>query len=200
MKRFHAVSMILCTGSLIAMTAACGSSGSAGATGPQGPEGNANVQVDTFSLTNSQWQYNSQYSLTTSPGSFTEYFTRFYDAPFSPLTRAILDSGLVLAFFTPNTFNNTDQWAPLPYEFMDGTGAFTYNVVFETMLDSVRLHYFFVPIGNGVPPTLATYDIPTYAFKLIAVSGGTAAAMAAAHVDLKNYAAVSKFVGLHAAR
>jgi len=196
--------MMLCTGSMIAMTAACsgsnGTNGAAGATGPQGPEGNANVQVDTFSLTSSQWLWNSQYVLQTSPSSYTEYFTRYYDATDSSVTQDILDQGLVLVFFTPNTSNNTDQWAPLPYEFLDASEVFTYNVVFETMVDTVRLHYFFAQFAPGTVPVLSTYDIPTYKFKIVAISGSVAASMAAAHVDVKNYAAVSRFVGLSAAR
>ena len=73
-----------------------------GPQGPPGPEGDANVRVKTFSLTSSQWIWNSAYSFETSPGSFTEYFTRYADITFNSLTQGILDSGMVLAYFTAN--------------------------------------------------------------------------------------------------
>jgi hypothetical protein len=204
MKRFRSIMTVVLTGGLLAVAAACGSSGATGpagatgpqgAQGPQGPEGNANVQVDTFTLTNSQWLWNSQYALETSPGSYTEYFTRYYNAPFSAVTSDILTEGMVLVYFTPSPITNAVQWEPLPYQFTDGAGSFTYNVVYETMVDTVRLHYFFVTVNNENPtPTLSSYDIPTYQFKILAVSGSIASGLTSAHVDLADYAAVSRFI------
>jgi hypothetical protein len=199
MKRFRGIATVLVVGGLVAVGASCGSSGAtgpAGAQGPQGPTGNANVQVDTFTLTNSQWLYNSYYSLETSPGSYTEYFTRYYDAPFSAVTSDILTEGMVLVYFTPNPITSTVQWVPLPYQFADETGSFTYNIAFETMVDTVRLHFFFQTLNTAHPtPTLSSYDIATYQFKIVAVSGSIAQGLLTAHVDLADYAAVSRFIG-----
>jgi len=188
--------------------AGCSKTGSAGATGPsgatgpagpqgvQGPEGNANVLVDVFSLVNSQWIYNSQYSLETSGGSYTEYFTRYHDVTDSAVTQAILNTGEVMVFFVPNPIVDTNQWAPLPYEFLDGSEVFTYNLVFETMPNTVRLHYFFNQINSGTVPTLATFVIPTYKFKIVVISGVISTAMQQAGIDKSNYDAVSSFLGL----
>jgi hypothetical protein len=60
------------------------------------------------------------------------------------------------------------------------------------------MHFFFVnaPGATVVAPDLATYDIATHAFKLIAVSGTIATQMKQAHVNVNNYAEVSRFTGL----
>ena len=61
MRKFHALGITVLAGALIVVATACGSSGATGATGPQratgpqgrqGPTGNANVLVDTFTVTN----------------------------------------------------------------------------------------------------------------------------------------------------
>ncbi len=83
-------------------TGPTGPAGPQGAPGPQGPEGNANVLVDTFTLTNSQWAYNSQYYFETTPGSYTEYFTRYHDVTDSAVTQSILNTGEVMVFFVPD--------------------------------------------------------------------------------------------------
>ncbi len=204
MNQCYAVTMRLLTVGLVSMTAACsGKDGAAGATGPQGstgtqgppgPEGNANVQADTMTLTNSGWAWNSQYAFQTSPTSYTEYFTRYHDAGDTTITSAVLMQGMVLVYFTPSPTTSTVQWLPLPYQFTDGSGNFNYEMTFETMPDTVRLHYFFVALNSNPIPTLSTYDIPTYQFKIVAVTGTLANAMRASHVNLKSYEAVSSFI------
>jgi hypothetical protein len=177
-------------------TGSAGPSGPSGPTGPQGPAGNANVMTDTFTLSNSDWAWNSSYSFTTATGSYTTYFTRFYDATDSLITEDILVSGLVLVYFTPFT-GNLDQWEPLPYTFLDFSGNFYYNIVFETFQDVVRLHYFYTSNGTGATPTtLSTANIPTYSFKVIVISGTIATGMREAHVDPANYVEVVKYLNL----
>lgn len=176
-----------------------GAAGAAGATGPQGPEGNANVMVDTFSVTNAQWLWNSTYEFSTNPSSFTEYFTRYHNVPDTAITQDILNTGQVLVYFTPNTFGNANQWAPLPYEFTDASGNFNYEIAFETNDSTVRLHFFFVQlVASATIPVLSTYNIATYKFKIVAMTGTISTAMYHAGVDVGNYSAVSKFLGLDA--
>jgi len=177
-------------------TGPAGSTGSTGPQGPQGPEGNANVLVDVFSLVNSQWIYNSQYSLETSNGSYTEYFTRYHDVTDSAVTSSILNTGEVMVFFVPNPIVDTNQWAPLPFQFVDGSNIFTYNIAFETMPYTVRLHYFFTQLQAGTIPNLATFNIPTYKFKIVVISGTISTAMQQAGIDKSNYNAVSAYLGL----
>jgi hypothetical protein len=216
MSKFHTLGMTVLAGGLIVVATACGSSGATGATGPQGatgaqgpqgsqgptgpqgpqgPTGNANVLVDTFTVTNTQWLYNAQYSLETSPGSYTEYFTRYYDATDSAVTADILATGMVLVYFTPNPIVSTTQWISLPYQFTDFSGSFAYNYAYETSVDHVALEFFFVTLNSTNPtPSLSTFDIPTFQFKIVAVSGTVAQSLKVAHIDLGNADAVLRFV------
>jgi hypothetical protein len=176
---------------------ATGAAGAQGAQGPQGPEGNANVLVDTFSVTNAQWLWNSTYEFQTSPGSFDDYLTRFYNAADSAVTQGVLDSGQVLVYFTSDPINNPDQWSPLPFQFTDASGNFDYEIAFETNPGTVELHYFFVQlVSTATIPTLSSFVIATYKFKIVAVTGSINTAMYHAGVDVGNYGAVSKFLGL----
>lgn len=176
---------------------AAGAAGSTGATGPQGPKGNANVMVDTFTLVNTQWIWNSQYSLETSPGSYTEYFTRYYTATIPALTQGVLDSGLVLAYMVPNPLANTANWAPLPFEFLDGSDNFYYYFAFQTYLGQVELDFFFQQINpSATLPVLSTYKIPNYQFKLVVITGSLAAQMKQQNVDVGNYSQVKHFLNL----
>jgi hypothetical protein len=174
-----------------------GLQGPQGPAGPQGPPGNANVLTTVFTITNSQWLWNSQYEFQTSPSSYTEYFTRYCDNSVPSITQNVLDDGMVLVYFTPNTSNNTNQWAPLPYEFTDGSGNFNYEIAYETNVGTVRLHYFFVQlVASATIPVLSTYTISTYSFKVIAVTGTLTAALGKNHIKLTDYQAVSRFTGV----
>jgi hypothetical protein len=176
---------------------ATGASGAQGAQGPQGTEGNANVLVDTFSVTNAQWLWNSNYEFQTSPGSFGDYLTRFYNAADSAVTEGVLDSGQVLVYFTSDAINNPNQWSPLPFQFTDASGNFNYEITFETNVSSVELHYFFVQlVSTATIPTLSSFVIATYKFKIVAMTGSISTAMYHAGVDVGNYSAVSKFLDL----
>ena len=172
-----------------------GAQGATGAAGPVGPKGNANVMVDTFTLKSSQWVYNSQYSLETSPGSYTEYFTRYYTATFPAVTQGVLDSGMVLAYFVPNPLVSTVAWIPLPYQFLDGSENFFYDVVFQPAVGKVELDYFFQQINSTATiPTLSTYNIPNYTFKLVVITGSLAVQMRQQQVDVGNYSSVQHFL------
>jgi len=177
-----------------------GSQGSTGATGPggpKGPEGNANVMVDTFTLTSSKWAWNSQYSLETAPGTYVEYFTRYHDVALPAVTQGIIDSGMVLAYFIPNPLTIPVNWTPLPFQFLDGSGNFFYDVVFQVSVGQVELGYFFQQINSaGTLPVLSTYTIPTYTFKLVVISGSLTAQMKQQNVDVGNYDQVSHFLNL----
>ena len=103
---------------------------------------------------------------------------------------------MVLVYFTPNTSNNVNQWSPLPYQFTASGSSFDYNIVYETKVGSVRLHCFFVRRdATATIPTLSTYNIASYKFKLVAVSGKIVSSMKKAHIDPADYNDVSHFVG-----
>lgn len=174
-----------------------GLTGAAGPAGSQGPQGNANVLVDTFTVTNASWIWNSEYGYSTGPGSYTEYFTRYHDQAFSQVTQSALNTGEVLVYFTPFQ-QNPNQWEPLPYTFLDAYSQYYVNYVFETSVGNVRLHFFYTPNGSaGVTPgNLSTAVIPTCKFKIVVVSGTISTSMNNDHIDKTNYGQVSKYLGL----
>jgi len=175
-----------------------GATGATGATGPAGPtglQGNANVMVDTFTLVSSQWLWNDNYILFTGGGSYTEWFTRYYKATFSAVTQGVLDSGLVMVYMTPN-LQNDNQWSPVPYTFDTGDG-YSYDFVYVTSPGTVELEFYFSDAtSTATPPTLSTYAMASYTFKLVAVTGSIATSMEKSKIDHSNYAQVANFLGL----
>lgn len=174
-----------------------GPAGAKGPVGPQGPAGGAsNVRVDTFTVKGSDWLWNSQYVYETSPGSYTEYFTRYYVRHNNTITTGVLDSGLVVVYFTPSPVNNPYQWAPLPYQF-DSSFGYTDNYVYVTAVGQVTLHYFFIQTDpTSTLPTLSTYNDETRKFKIVSITGKAFKAAVANHVNLNNYQEMSKITGL----
>lgn len=148
-----------------------GATGPTGPQGPQGPQGNANVKVDTFTLTNSNWLWNSNYTFSNGTDTSTSWSTRYSDRSYTGITQSILDNGLVLVYFTPNA-NNPSQYEPLNYSYLSFNSQFYFHFVYETSLGKVRLHYFYTPNGtSGTTPVLSTAVLPNYKFKIVAVAG-----------------------------
>jgi hypothetical protein len=175
-------------------TGATGATGPQGSPGPTGPQGNANVQVDTFTLSSAQWLWNDDYILFTGQGSYTEWFTRYYKAAFPSVTQGVLDSGVVLVYMTPN-LTNQNQWSPLSYVFDTGDG-YQYNFVYVTSPGNVELEFFFTEAPSVSPPILSSYTLPSYKFKIVAVTGTMTTQMKNSQIDKTNYAQVSKFLGI----
>jgi len=174
-----------------------GPAGPQGPIGPQGPKGGAsNVRVDTFTVKGSDWLWNSQYVYETSAGSYTEYFTRYYVRHNNAVTAGVLDSGLVVVYFTPSPVNNPYQWAPLPYQF-DSSFGYTDNYVYVTAVGQVTLHYFFIQTDpTATLPTLSTYNDETRKFKIVSITGSLYKAAVANHVNLNNYQEMARITGL----
>ena len=178
-------------------TGPAGPAGPAGPTGATGPQGNANVMVDTFTVKNTDWLWNSAYILSTGTGSYTEYFTRYHDQAFTKITKDVLSSGMVLVYFTPYT-DSVNGWVPLPFTFLNfGAQSYT-NIVFVPTTGSVRLHYYYTANGatGTVPNNLSTAVIPTYRYKIVAVTGTVATGIQQHAVDVSNYNSLSKYLGL----
>jgi hypothetical protein len=169
--------------------------GDTGPVGPRGQAGNANVMVDTFSLSNSDWLWNSSYWYSTGPGSATGWFTRYHDRVDSTMiTQGILDSGMVLVYFTPYT-DQPNQWVSLPFSFPSFSNAYYTNYVYETFLGKVRLHIFFNLVDNsGTLPTLSTFQFATHKFKIVTVAGNLASRMVQTGIDRGNEQAVMRFL------
>jgi hypothetical protein len=177
----------------VGATGATGPQGSQGSTGPQGPEGNANVTVDTLTLTSAQWLWNDNYALYTSSGSYTEWFTRYHDVSFAGVTQGVLDSGIVLVYFTPYMANG---WAPLPYSFDSGAG-YAFDFVYVTSPGQVELEFFFEPYSTTATlPTLSSYNMATYQFKIVAVTGTLTASQRSQLQTANDYQTAAEILGL----
>ncbi|WP_431216003.1 collagen-like triple helix repeat-containing protein [Puia sp. P3] len=123
------VSLISCKKGDTGPAGPAGPTGATGAPGPTGPQGNANVMVDTFTVKNADWLWNSAYILSTGTGAFTEYFTRYHDQAFTKITKDVLASGMVLAYFAPYT-DSVNGWVPVPYTFLSFGAQYYVNIVF----------------------------------------------------------------------
>jgi hypothetical protein len=122
--------------------------------------------------------WNSQYVFETGPNSYTEYFTRYDDVSVPALTQSRLDSGSLQVFMTPSPANNPSAWLPLPYQF-DSSFGFTYNFTYVARPGHVVLMFYFIQTSpSATLPTLSTYSINTYNFKIVVTpnSAGTTSA------------------------
>jgi hypothetical protein len=119
--------------------------------------------------------WNSQYVYETSPNSYTEYFTRYDDVSVPALTQSALDSGSLQVFMTPAPANEPNAWLPLPYQF-DSSFGFTYNFTYVASPGHVVLMFYFIQTdASATLPTLSTYSLNTYNFKVVVSpkSGGS---------------------------
>jgi hypothetical protein len=122
--------------------------------------------------------WNSQYIFETSQNSYTEYFTRYDDVSVPALTQSALDSGSLQVFMTPSPIYNPNQWAPLPYQF-DSSFGFTYNFVYVARPGHVVLMLFFIQTDpNATLPTLSTYPVNSYHFKIVVTPNSAGASSA----------------------
>lgn len=165
--------------------------------GPQGPMGNANIKMDIFSITNSDWLWNSSYSLGTSPGGTLSYFSRYYDRSAAALTSGFLNgNGIVMIYVSSQPLNNPDAWIPLPLAFPSFNSEFNYNFYYDTFIGKIRLHFFFNSINSKSTPTLSNYPIDNYRFKIVIATGTVVSSLSQANIDKNDKVAVAKFLGV----
>lgn len=153
----------------------CKKEGVTGPAGPQGETGNANVKVDTFRLTNTQWQTGGTYVLDHVVNGYMWSNTRFHERAFPSITQDILNTGMVLCYFTPSITFNASNWVPLNYSMLSPNDNYFYNIAYETAAGKVKLHYYYRTNDDGVTaPSISAAVIPVYRFKIVAVSGSIA--------------------------
>lgn len=174
MKTLKTLSLVL---SLIILFASCakkgdtGPSGTNGTNGTTGKNGNANVKSSIFTVTN--WSSNSNY-----------YYVNITD---NNVTQAILDSGAVVVYWTPNAGTN---WAELTYYVYSTTGP-GYYLEFNHFLNQITVYWVYAGGGLNATPT-SLY--PTIKFKVVCI----AASAMKKHPDTNwhNYSEVQKVLNL----
>ena len=178
---------------ILALVFLVGCEGDQGPAGLDGLDGNANVLTGTLAPTNAEWLWNSGYSFQTAEGSLTTYFTRYVEIPVEELTADFLTTGLVLMFFEPMI--DSGKWVPLPFSFLAFGSGYYFNIVFETLEDTIRLHYFFTPNNTvAIPPSIHDYVIPTYNFKYVLIEGTALDTMKAVGLDTTDYKSVMAYL------
>ena len=178
---------------ILALVFLVGCEGDQGPAGLDGLDGNANVLTGTLAPTNAEWLWSSGYSFQTAEGSWTTYFTRYVEIPVEELTADFLTTGLVLMFFEPMI--DSGKWVPLPFSFLAFGLDYYFNVVFETMEDTIRLHYFFtLNTPSSSTPSLSDYVIPTYNFKYVLIEGTALKTMKAVGLDTTDYNSVMAYL------
>jgi hypothetical protein len=164
-----------------------------GPAGPQGPTGNANVKTDVFTVATADWLYNDIFYVGTSPGGSSGYFSKYYDHANALITDDLLNTGMVLVYFqSVPDYNAPTEWQPLPFSF---GGGYSYNWAYIASAGKVRLEFYFVSI-NTAPPVLSTFNLPTAKFKVITVTGSLLGAIKKDHINLDDYKAVSRYLGI----
>jgi hypothetical protein len=175
---------------------ATGATGAAGATGPKGATGNANVKIDTFTVKNANWIYNSVYWVGVAPGASSGYFSKYYDKNNTLITDAFLKTnGIVMVYYTSAPDYNKTQWQPLPFTYSTGPGKYSINFAYETFVGKIKMHFFLTNTDVNTP-ALTTYNIPTIRVKVVTATGTIMTAMRRDHIDANNYEQVSNYLGI----
>ena len=183
----RALSVLLLTAAVLL------SAGCEGEQGPVGPSGNANVVTGTISPTNEEWLWSSFFWLQTTPTTATAYFTRYVDIPVAEITPEMLSTGVVLVSFEANPASGI--WTPLPFQFVDGSYQYIFNIVYEVMEGAIRLHFFNMPNSLGATvPDLQSYTIATYTFKYTVIEGNVLETMTARGVDISDHDQVMDYL------
>jgi hypothetical protein len=171
----------------------------------QGPMGNANVKTDTFTVDHGQWVTGGIIALETdvSGGIYQSIPWLSYQRLNNSVTQDVMDNGMVLVYLEPLPNFSPEIWYPLPYQYPDySLGTYQYNTDFSytAFAGGVNVGFYFSQPAQGVTaPDLAVYAsgiTVNYRFKIITVTGQAGVFMAQNHVNLKDYTAVSRALGL----
>jgi hypothetical protein len=155
-------------GSPVSMTGAAGATGATG-TAPM---------VDTFSVNTAGWTAGGIAFAEVSTGSAYEYATQFYTRYNSNITAGILDSGMVLVYFTPAPDFYLNQWLSLPYSISeyfndDSQTSLQYNYSYIMSQGQLTLEFYLSPVNTPATslPDVSTIGIPDAQYKIIVVPG-----------------------------
>jgi hypothetical protein len=183
MKMFI-LSLVLVLGSLVACT------GDTGPAGPKGDKGNANVLSGSLAPADTEWLWNSVYTLRTADNTTTSWFTRYVDVALTQINADIIANGAVLVYMEPLPASGT--WVPLNYSYTSFGGTYMFNFAYEASDGLLRLHFFMTP-NTGANPSSQTWVLPTYNFRYVIIAGTALQSMQAAGVDVGDYEQVRSY-------
>ena len=169
--------------------------GDVGPEGPQGPPGI--VEVDTFTVTNADFNTNTVYWFLTADGSASGYNARAYTRNNAKITKDILDKGIVQVYFKPTGTVVSTGWQPFPISFIENIGgSYSYNYTAVTYEGKVTLYFYYSGIKGTVAPSASSYTIPGMRIKLVVIPGKTLGAANINSTQLANYSQTAAILGL----
>lgn len=126
--------------------------GEKGETGPPGKDGNANVKSYSFTMDPSDWKDRG------APGGYD--YTLIAEMPFPELDEGIIDSGLVMAYWTLEVGSDTYNF-PLPYSinYQGGTEEYGFELRPGTITFTIKDNTL-----NATPP------LDPYSYRVVLAS------------------------------
>jgi len=135
-------------------------------------KGNANVNIDTFTIKQTDWLYSAVYWTDISTGSSEGYVSKYYEHQQSLLTQDLLNTGMVTVSAITSLSVSPNTYTTLPFSFPDNLALnFSYNYAYTTVISKLRIYFYFTKTSDGTSPAIATYTPPAVKIKLAMVSG-----------------------------
>jgi hypothetical protein len=158
-------------GSPVSMTGASGAVGTPGAAGTV-------PLVDTFSVKTADWTTGGEIVAQFASGTGWGYPAQIYTRYNSNITAGILDSGMVLVYFTPAPGFYVNQWLSLPYSiavYLDGNSStsFQYNYSYIMGAGQLSLEFYLTPLNTAASamPNVSTIGVPDAYYKIVVIPG-----------------------------
>lgn len=167
-----------------------------GPAGPEGPMGNANVQSDSVTLSNSDWESGRIYFQTASNSSISRS-ARIATLDVPAISEEIKSSGLVKVYFkTIEGFGNEPSvWTSLPYSILAFGSEYSYNLNYSYDTGAIKLYYYYRPNSSDVTaPNVDDAELPDYKFKYVVASEDAASSVSAARINTDSHGALVQFL------
>jgi hypothetical protein len=169
-------------GSPVSLMGAPGATGATGATGDSGATGAAGAagpgaQADTFSVNTADWTVGGYAYAEFTNNSAYPFATQYFNRPEPNITQGILDSGMVLVYFTADRPFNATQWLPIPYTIPEyantnsGQLLLDYNWSYLTTVGQLKLQFYLTPLSKPTEdyPAVSSITVPNAAYKVVVV-------------------------------
>ena len=156
--------------------------------------GNANVQSDSITITDSDWESGWIY-FQPSPNTTVSRRALVDTLDVPALTDEIESSGLVQVYFKTREGAQSDAWSALPWSKLSFSGEFTYNLEYTYDTGTITLYYYYERNSSGVTaPDVTNATLPDYRFKWVVASEDAASSMSSAGISIEDHDAVAQFL------